>query len=240
MFVPNNAQFRILSSLCLSKYKEAQAAALNEVQSNLMYKFHNMTKSALLLQYDLWFGWLIHVDRSLVRKSKDELLSRDTSNSLLVAAETLETHRYEHIIKRENKIFSNDFLEGHFAVRKFSFDAFRVNIRKSSGQKVGDAMYSLTRSVMTMLENSLYELQELDFILFGDKSEKAFLSIQDWDMDLLRTTNNCVVLRRGKLFSEVYGVSEFNLKSYTSDQTPNIGLLLKKLEDLEISVINVI
>lgn len=236
MFVRNNLQFRILSSVCISKFRDTQAAALNEIEFNKRYKFHEVSKSALLLQYDLWFGWLIHVERVLVKQPENSPLSNDTTKSIIASAETVEIHSYDHILKREKEVFSEEYLKGHFSVRKFSFDAFKSELDKVSGQVIGNAMYSLTHALITMMENSLYELQELDHILFSENREDSFLSIQTWDLNLLKETNNCVVLKRGELFCKVYGVSKFNLKNYTLDDTPNIGLLLNRLRDSDISI----
>lgn len=226
-----------MSSICSSKFREAQAAALNEIQYNGKYLFNNMSKAALLLQYDLWFSWLLHVERTLVRLDDTEHVCQATMKAFLTSAELLETHSYDHILKREDKIFSKEFLAGHFSVRKFSFDMFRDSILEILGQTIGNTMYSLTDALMRMMRNSLYELQELDFILFNkDRKEIPFLSIQDWDLEILLDTDNCVVLKRGVLFSENYGVTKVNLKNYTLDDQPELDLLVSKLKSSNIAV----
>jgi len=69
MHIENNLPFRIESSRILSNFKLSQSFVLLELTKTTTHKFSTTAKELILAKYDIWFLFLMEVERILIMSS---------------------------------------------------------------------------------------------------------------------------------------------------------------------------
>jgi len=188
-FVPNNIGLRKITSLCISKYKEAQAAALYDLSSSPTHQFSDTAREVLLLKYDIWFKWIIEIEDVLRRKQ----LSEDTRQIILEISNALE-EEYTSTVLQYKDIFDQKYIKVWIKVHSFLHKYLKVKITQISIKDISKFMIEITDTLITVMHNTLFELHEIDSLFKGNA---LFISFDDICIDYHKILNNeCLMAER--------------------------------------------
>lgn len=168
-FIPNHIDFRISTAKSISHFKTAQGFILDQLSYNPYHKFSNIAKEVLLLKYDVWFDYIVELEQCY-------LANYDTASKqeLVDIAKTLSNKRVDYYMDSLYNEFSDeesrDYIDKwdieHKSIYKYFISEMDTYTTESPHALYRAIIQDLTR----LLNHTLYELQELDIILFSDKT----------------------------------------------------------------------
>lgn len=209
MYSPNNIRFRIVSSSAIAQFRQDQAFDFNELINNLEYSFSPEAREILLLNYDMWFRFILRLEKVLIRNhhSSDalgsfvnhlEMFARETVNEI---HDTMASHPEMFGLRRPVSAAIDK------AYKMFTDHVMRVIVGTSK-----ETMYSAFPIVVTALSNCLnnllFVLHETENLAKG----QPFLSYTEEVREILDATDVCSLTQRAKL----YGAESFVIKNYTN------------------------
>lgn len=233
----NNADFRIFSSKKIMLYKEMQIICLTEMTTG-EYKFPNGVKEIFLLKLDLWFRFLLDIERYFINCRRD-FIREDNIKYILSACE-LTYDKYNSIIKDEIK--NNNF---DMKVYKVWFDIheplYKLLIDTIKKQKTIDsftAFTNITDTLTLILNSTLYELFEivnLEGLYINTKEDVKFVCYTDIcpiynknygsDDDYVP-----LIVQKINIYKKEYDIDKIYIKDFS---TKGIGkLALSKLREI--------
>ena len=208
-FIPNNIKLREISSLCIAKYKNTQSLALSQLTANGTHVFSTTAKEILLLKYDVWFQWILVVEDMLRRKSKDESIADAVMHASDEYAE-----EYVNIIRGNTDLFDPKYSELWLRSHSFMYSYLRSKILGITSLSDIDFMVKVTDMLIQVMENTLFELHEID-ALFRDDYE-VHISFDDLCLDYGSVSNeSCLMSEKLSIYSEVKDVSNIIVKDYS-------------------------
>lgn len=212
-FLPNSIKFREVSSLCISKYKEAQAFALGELVNNPTHKFSKTAKEILLLKYDVWFRWLVEVEEMLRRSNKDT----DIKSDIIKVSDELEAE-YNKVLNNYCNIFDARYVDIWTKTHKLIYKYFKAKVLNTSTNDKGKFMASITDMLIIIMDNTLFELHEIDNLIKGNK---VFVSFDDICLDYPKVmgTESCLLVDKLAVYKEYFPVVDVDvvIKDYSKD-----------------------
>lgn len=162
-FYSNSIEFRIISSKALERFKNVQSFQLNEIK-NGRYKFNKSRRELLLLKFDLLTKVLNECENLCIQFHNQKIASADIVNSVVFLL-TKASDLYTKIIKEYNpEAFDQPF--SHIWLEMFNINE-RILIKRINdcqGLDLPVFFDSLVNSVIILLQNSTFELFELDVI----------------------------------------------------------------------------
>jgi len=214
-FLPNNIEFRELSSLCISKYKEAQAFALGELVNNPTHKFSKTAREILLLKYDVWFRWLVEVEDILRRSDRNTNIHAE----VIRVSNELELE-YDKVLESNSDIFDIKYVEIWTKSHKFIYEYFKAKVVNTPTNDIGKFMAGITDMLVTIMDNTLFELHEIDSLIEGNR---VFVSFDDICLDYpeVMGTHSCLLADRLNVYKEYFPKmgKEVTVKDYSRGNT---------------------
>lgn len=167
-FYSNSVEFRIKSSKAIERFKNIQAFQLNEIK-NGRYKFSKSRRELLLLKFDLLSKVLYESENLCIQFYNEQYASNVVVESV-VSLVSKASYLYNKIIKEDHPgafdpIFSNIWIE-MFSINEH---LFKKQILSLEGAEFSVFFNNLVDTVSALLQNSTFELFELDVLLMKQR-----------------------------------------------------------------------
>jgi len=215
MYSPNNIRFRIVSSSAIARFRQDQAFDFNELINNEAYSFSAEARETLLLNYDLWFKFILRLEKVLIRNHQStEKLGALVEHIEMFAHEVVT--EIDDIVRSHPTIFDSHSKSSH-AIRK-AYGLYHEYLLKLLLGCRGDSMYvafpKIVNAISNCLHNLLFILHEVENLKKGN----AFLSYTLEVDELIDALGHCPLTYRAKLYHETFGIDQFVIKNYTSGE----------------------
>lgn len=232
-FYPNSIEFRIVSSKAIEKFKNIQSFQLNQLVNGSFY-FQQDRREILLLKYDMWSRWIIEVENFFIElhESSDSVRQKDIDVVLALAEKTAE--KYESIIKEDHPghfhdEFSNIWIETHSIAFKHIVDEIR---RMHGSYEV--VFTQIVDLICEALQYTLTEIHELNEMFKNPDADEIFLVATSFCRKYYKTTQNCLIANRAKIYKKHFPFTKVWFKNYTDEKLPE-GLV-NSIEELGLQV----
>ena len=224
-FIPNNLKLRELSSRCIAKYKESQAFALSELSNNPRHSFSTTAKEVLLLNYDTWFIWLVEVEDVLRRHEGGDSVAK----IIMQVSDHLE-EEYSNILREYKEVFNEEFILVWLDAHKFMYAYLREKIKTLTSKSLPEFMLIVTDTLISVMDNTLFELHEIDNLFLGNT---IFLSFDDICIDYQKVVgdNHCILGKRLEVYAKYFKElpKEVIIKDYSKH-----GVMLHDLKEAKL------
>ena len=212
-YIPNNINFRIVSSNALAKFKQDQAYDFNELNQNKQL-FSNEAKEVILLEYDHWFKWLVRLEKIFL------MLGEDENPEVLISRIDLffntELEDIKDVMRLHTEFFSKEitkFVENMHVTASKAFTSIVSQTLKN------DAVFSAFPKIAVFISDYLQQLlmgmYEIQSIL---KNEKPFIKLTTGANDIYKISNICFIYDRIIFFRDKYNITEFLIVNLTSNE----------------------
>lgn len=195
-FYSNSVEFRISSSKALERFKNVQSFQLNEIK-NGRYKFSKTRRELLLLKFDLLTKVLYESENLCIQFYGDQYASNIVVESV-ISLVSKASYLYNKIIKEDHPeafdpIFSNIWIE-MFSINE---QLLKKQILSLEGAEFSVFFNNLVDTVSALLQNSTFELFELDVLLMKQRKLYNHLnsSVANQEMDPDTIKNNMEITR---------------------------------------------
>lgn len=232
-FYPNSIEFRIISSKAMEKFKNVQSFQLNQLVNGNFY-FQQDRREILLLKYDMWSRWLVEVENLFIEmhETSDSVRQKDINIVLALAEKTAE--KYEQIITEDHPghfhdEFANVWLEVHAVAFKYVVE----EIRRMTGSY--ETVFSkIVDLICEGLQYTLTEIHELNEMFKHPDANEIFLVATPFCKKYNRSTGDCLIANRTKVYQKYFEFKKVWFKNYTDDKLP-LGLI-QSVENLGLEV----
>lgn len=212
-YAANNIVLRELSSMCIAKYKESQAFALSELISNPTHEFSTTAREILLVKYDIWFRWLVEVEDVVRRRGPDD----DIPGIIMRISDDLE-QEYINILSNNEDIFDKEFVTIWLEAHKYMYNYLRAKISSLTTEDLPKFMIDVTDVLIQVMDNTLFELHEIDSLMLG---KALFVSFDDICVDYRETMQNdsCLIAERLRVYNRYFSIptDEIIIKDYSKE-----------------------
>lgn len=234
MLIRNHLNFRIAESKRIEKLRGLQAFALNEVQNNPVYTFDESSKAALVLQYEIWNEWVGGLGKVLLNVSTGNVVTVEMKNFFVNSAkESLQS--YLDSMGNNSDHFPKEFVEVHRKTYTIMADRFIDNLYYTSNMTAIEAIIYLTRSLESFLQSALFELQEVDYLIFHDDMQHPFISIDQQDLNDANNSKSSSTVQRVKVYKKFFDMKNIVVKSYIEGPC-NLSSVLEPIKALGIHI----
>lgn len=230
-YVPNNVEFRIVSSRAIAQFKTDQAFDFNELVNNPAFCFSHASREILLLNYEMWFKLVMKLERLMIRRDSTRPIGEELVKYILTMVEdtlhgitdVMDVHEAtfnaaaKQIVRRTNAQFV------HYINRQ---------VASCEGHTIYVAFPTIVNSISNALHNLLFQLHEIEHLLNGGRP--AFISYTSECADIYAHLGERVLHHRGAIYRELFGVTDFVIKNYSHDAVPQE--CIDCLRDLGVSV----
>jgi len=230
-FVKNNIKYRIAAGSSIAKYKHSQAFLLSELAFNPFHEFSVEAKEILLLKYDVWFDFLCEVEQFLLVMESDTTDQATIKNVINMSDERVEY--YKETLTSNDSIFSKEYTSLWLEVHEMSYRLLVSDINDMTGLTHAEFFASMTSKLINTMNHTLYELQEIDILLF---TKKDF----EFNLDSVCCTyfgkfGESLIGNKLKMFEKVRKSEKISIKKYADVDVPwELTPLKKYLDDRKI------
>lgn len=220
-YCKNNIELRIISSKVLSDYKVMQNDNLVEmVHGN--NPFPEGTREIFLLKLDLWFRFLLSLEKHLIHQHRDYFEIEDLEMTLKLADITYK--KYNQTIK-ENDTFNHNIYPIWSQIHDKVYDFLIKYINKQKGMQTKKAFKKIGETLIKILRITLFELFEIDNL---EKKGKPFLCFSNIDFILWDELGFNNLVHRIMILKKHFKIDEIYIKNFCDFKIP--GCLLKDLQ----------
>lgn len=214
-YASNNIEFRIVSSNAICQFKADQAFDFNELVHNQVYKFSHKNREILLLAYDTFFGYILQLEKCFVRNNTQNMITEELLHTILSL--------YDECIISINSILldhSSFFDHKSVEILKLTHSHFiaytRRQISSVENTSIMIAFPTIVNILSEILNDLLYEIHEVDFLLYGDKTHcTPFLSFSRTCYEMY-ASNIDILSERLSIYKKYFPLCEsFAIKNYT-------------------------
>ena len=209
-YIPNNINFRIVSSNALAKFKQDQAYDFNEINQN-RETFSDASKEIILLEYDHWFKWLVRLEKVF-------LMAADDTSYLLKKVETLfisEMEDLKDVTEVHTEYFPRESLQFTYYMHQIAYEAFVIIIKKTLSTPIDFSAYPIIVTFISdYLQQLLKGLEELENICDSNNKSCDVIYTQS-GVNICEQSGICFPSCRIDYFFNKYNITEFNIKNST-------------------------
>ena len=223
-YIPNNLEFRMYSAKAREDYSNAQSFALGQLLANKAHKFSPTAKELLLLKYDVWLQWLLQCEKYL-REVKT--FDKETRKILIIGSGKIQ-RAYVETIKNNPKYFVVKYSEVWLKVHSNLYALLTQTILEYEAKSIIDLITKIGSILVETMDATLYELQELDCVMYSDKKEPC-ISVSEACFNWHEVfPDRCAVVERLKQYEKIVGkIDTIGIKVYTDR---DIGNIIKNIE----------
>lgn len=244
MYIPNNINFRISSSSAIANFKKDQAFDFNEI-ANGNFKFHKVSKEILLLNYEIWFKFILRLEKLFVRNHiETEGITKELASHIITLAD-------EAIGEIEDTMISHPVIFDSAArnIIKETHAIFIEYIFSTIKQRVNDlvpvAFTAIVNVISESLHNLLFQLHEYEALvkIKNNQSEDTipFVSYTSTCKKVHEAIGQFPLEHRMQIYKKYFGSNKYIIKNYTTADKIH-ALCEKRMKDkgLEIEeIVNV-
>ena len=209
-FVSNNIEYRIASSLSMSKFKETQSFILNQLAFNPYHTFSKSAKEILLFKFDIWFDLLCEIEQYIL--IKQEKCSFDEIWDLLELRKSYEEETLPHV-----ETILPQYIEIHSSVKLILFEFQKEVLEDILNLKLTPAgiFGAIVDLVIVSLNHILYTSEEIDRIF--DDSDEIILNLDYLSCELefpISKRTICPVIKRVTMYLNEVDFDSVIIKNY--------------------------
>lgn len=206
-YILNNIGFRISSATALSKFKAGQAFDFNELVSMKdNFSFSSASRETLLLNYDLWFKWILKLEASFLKQEKDIMnIIMDSLRSQYISV--------IDIMASHPKVFTNCIIKQIGVAHIPTNLLLDYDVREVSEENTYVAFSKIVSAISKKLHRLLFELHEFEF---AQRPGEEFLTFTNSSLSAFNKIGMYPTIERAKFYKEEFGVSTFSIKNYAS------------------------
>jgi hypothetical protein len=223
-YVANNIQYRIASGKAIASYKNAQTFLMKEVAFNPYHEFSVVAKEILLLKYDIWFDYLCEIEQYFL-VDEGKFISKDNIE-ILISLSNDRVKYYEFIMGDNPSIFHKKFLEIWLETHKVVYNHLIICMKNLEGLNKAEGFSLLTEKIINIMNHTLYELYEVDILMYSNES--LVFNYDSLCNDISLENNACLILEKMKIFEKVRESKNLKIKVYDDAKIPFERSLLKK------------
>ena len=206
-YILNNIGFRISSATALSKFKAGQAFDFNELVSMKdNFSFSSASRETLLLNYDLWFKWILKLEASFLKQEKDIMnIIMDSLRSQYISV--------IDIMASHPKVFTNCIIKQIEVAHIPTNLLLDYDVREVSEENTYVAFSKIVSAISKKLHRLLFELHEFEF---AQRPGEEFLTFTNSSLSAFNKIGMYPTIERAKFYKKEFGVSTFSIKNYAS------------------------
>ncbi len=234
MLIKNHLNYRITASKCVERFRNLQAFSLNEVQNNYVYSFNEVSKSSIVLQFDIWNTWVVFLEKRLLEL--DDCLVNDSVYAAIKHTAREKYRRYVETLQTSD-LFPHEFSHVHIKTNGVMFDRFTKNLEKVKNKTAIDAIVFLVKKLEAFLESSLFELQEVDYLVFKSSSDdnSPFISIDQQDLNDANNNKEISTVKRISIYRQMFKLKNVIVKSYIEGPC-NLDKVLEPIIEMGVNI----
>lgn len=216
-YIPNNINFRIVSSNSIAKFKQDQAFDFYEIVK-MGDKISDPAKEVILLEYDHWFKWIILLERSFLL-----LTEHDNDDKVFDQVDLMlktEMSDIIDIMSIHTEFFDPELTKFVRFIHKYSTDALSVTIKNAIKlNDLGVAFSKIVFFISIYLQQVLFAMQEIESI---DENKISELFYSGWCKEVCEVEDGickgiCPITERAKYYSELKKCNKFIIKNITKN-----------------------
>jgi hypothetical protein len=239
MYVKNNIYFRAISSHCIERFKNSQAALLTNVIDKKKYNFNETAIELLNISFDQWFRWLTVVEKFFLEASRIGVSELNYIISL--ADRRLET--IEILVLSHPDVFDPKFVKIWFEVHNKLHEFFKVRIdnlitKDTEAKRPELILPFITNNLIQILNNTLFELHEIDNLIYN--KGLPFVSFEEMCIEYASIYGHCILKDRLNIYNNNgFNIKEIYIKNYYDgiEEIPNY--IYTELKSIGISIVHV-
>ena len=233
-YIPNNINFRIVSSNAIAKFKQDQAYDFNEINQN-RNNFSGQAREVILLEYDHWFKWIVKLEKVFLMLSEDDdvdLLYQKT-NILLQN----EMDDITEIMSIYTDYFSTELTSFMKFIHRYSFETLSGTVKTTLQENDVFSAYSRIVYMLSLyLQHVLLSLQEVESMIKRERSAgKIYFS--DWCCEAAKIDNIYPLVKRVDFFKNKFNITEFEIINHSNTLEIPASCIIA-IKNLGVSVIN--
>ena len=223
-YTKNNIELRIVSSQIMADYKQMQADNLDEML-NGKHPFPQGTREIFLLKLDIWYRFLLMVEKYLIKEHTPTLTNKQLIHILDLAEVAF--NKYNTTIKDNPNEFNHKIFPLWTKIHTPLFECFINYIKMQVNKKTFYALDNIGKKLIKILRGTLFELFEIDSL---EKGKKPFLVFGNIEYDLLKAKSLNLIKFRLQEYKLKYNIEEIYIKNFCDETVPQS--VLKDLENI--------
>ena len=215
-YIPNNINFRIVSSNALAKFKQDQAYDFNELNKH-RDKLSAPAREVILLEYDHWFKWIVRLEKVFLLLSDDE-----KTDSLIQKTEAMLQTEMDDI--HDVMLIYTDFFSGELTsfvnfMHRYSLESLRVAIALTlKDNDMFSAFSKIVFYISIYLQQVLLGLREIEFLLKDKEKTVGHLFYSGYCKETCHASEICPIAERSKYYKNEFGNTVFEVKNMTREK----------------------
>lgn len=237
MYAPNNIKFRIVSSSAIAQFKMDQSFDFNELANCDVYSFSGQSREILLLYYDLWFKYILLLEKIFIRRDVKTSLTEVELNHFAALMDDVAVS-IEDVISANPDLFNTLMVRVISKTNKDFLVYINEIMMSCKDMDIYYAFPKIVSAISNVLHNLLLNLHECDFLCSENFADDGFLCYT-------RETSYEMMINRARIYSDVYGVTSFDIKNYTIDKIDDLkevfsenGFIIDEIWELQNSQSN--
>lgn len=212
-FVPNHIDYRISTAKTISHFKTAQGFILDQLSYNPYHTFSNVAKEILLLKYDVWFDFIVELEQCFLYN-----YDTATKDELVAHAVKLSNKRVPYYLDSLYSEFTDtinrDYIDKWDSEHSNIYEYFVKEMESHTTETPHSLYRAIVFDLVKVMNHSLYELQELDIILFSDKTPS--FNVDDVCFKLNKE-DSTYLLRKLFRYKSYRDFNKINIKNQTAN-----------------------
>ena len=215
-YIPNNINFRIVSSNALAKFKQDQAYDFNELNKHRDI-LSAPAREVILLEYDHWFKWAVRLEKVFLLLSDDE-----KTYSLIQKTEAMLQTEMDDI--HDVMLIYTDFFSGELTsfvnfMHRYSLESLRVAIALTlKDNDMFSAFSKIVFYISIYLQQVLLGLREIEFLLKNKEKTVGHLFYSGYCKETCHASGICPIAERSKYYKNEFGTTVFEVKNMTREK----------------------
>lgn len=231
-YIPNNINFRIVSSTALSKFKHDQAFDFNEINKH-RDEISSAAREVILLEYDHWFKWIVKLEKVFLLLGEN-----DKVDTLIQKTEVLlrtEMDDISEIMSVYTDFFSPTLTAFINFVHRYSIE----NLKSAFSMTLSEndmfcAFSKIVYYISLYLQQILLALQEIEYLIKNKDLTTGKLFFSGWCKESCGFEGHCPIVERAAYYQKMFKISAFEITNMSSGDVP--AVCLAKLKDAEIQI----
>ena len=228
MFLKNNIDLRIVTSLAKSQFLQTQHYYLKQIYDNIE-SFDEGTREIILLNCEVWFKYLCRLERFFI------FTNNELDKKYIIIEFKITYIEIQDVIRTNITMFgyADEYTLLFKQTTDIVFDALKLLLDQFETKHLDtkDVYIKISQWLSLYVQSIVYTMHELQNL--KSKKEPAFLSITDFCLELSQFDIYPIV-ERAKLYNTFFGTTEFKIKKYIEEDIPDKCLDIFKQENFTI------
>lgn len=228
MYLKNNIDLRIVTSLAKSQFLQTQHYYLKQIYENID-SFDEGTREIILLNCEVWFKYLCRLERFFI------FTSNELDKRYIITEFKITYIEIQDVIRTNIIVFgyADEYTLLFKQTTDIVFDALRLLLDQFELKHLDtkDIYKKISQLLSLYIQSIVYIMHELQNL--KTKKELPFLSMTDFCLELFKF-DIYPIIERAKMYNRFFGITEFKIKKYIDKDIPIQCLDILKQENFTI------